>query len=78
MKTKTDNPIEEIWRIRDKLAEEEGNDPRTVFKILRREEKKYGDRVRRLPQRREETTVLREEPRPMAANRAANRDKVPR
>jgi hypothetical protein len=45
---KTENPIEEIWRIRDELAAEEGNDPRKVFDILRREEKKYGDRVRPL------------------------------
>ena len=26
MKTKTENPIEEIWRIRDELTAEEGND----------------------------------------------------
>ena len=61
MKTRIDNPIEEIWRIRDKLADQEGNDLRTVFKILRGEEKKYGDRVRRLPHAKEEATVLREE-----------------
>ena len=42
-----ENPIEEIWRIREELAAEEGCDVHTVFEILRREEKKHGDRVRR-------------------------------
>ncbi len=64
MKTKTENPIEEIWRIRDELAAEEGNDPRTVFKILRREEKKYGERVRSLRPRAKAAARLREEPPP--------------
>jgi rubrerythrin len=60
---KTENPIEEIWRIRDELAEEEGNDVHTVFEILRREEKKHGDRVRPLRETPNgEPLVLREEP----------------
>jgi hypothetical protein len=64
MKAKPSNPIEEIWRIRDELAAEEGNDPRTVFDILRREEKKYGDRVRSPQQAVKEAALLREEPPP--------------
>jgi len=45
---KHENPIEEIWRIREELAAEEGCDVHTVFEILRREERKHGDRVRSL------------------------------
>ena len=45
---KNENPIEEIWRIREELADEEGCDVHTVFEILRREEKKHGTRVRPL------------------------------
>ena len=58
-----ENPIEEIWRIREELAAEEGCDVHTVFEILRREEKKHGDRVR--PLRTTPTAdslLLREEP----------------
>ena len=55
-----ENPIEEIWRIREELAAEEGCDVHTVFEILRREEKKHGDRVR--PLRQGSTAALREEP----------------
>ena len=55
------NPIDEIWRIREELAAEEGCDVHTVFEILRREEKKHGDRVRSL---RKESTALHEEPPP--------------
>ena len=60
---KAENPIEEIWRIREELADEEGCDVHTVFEILRREEKKRGGRVRPLrgtPAG--ESPVLREEP----------------
>jgi hypothetical protein len=57
---KTENPIEEIWRIRDELAAEEGNDPVKVFEILRREEKKYGTRVRHLAKASAEPPVVRE------------------
>jgi hypothetical protein len=62
---KHENPIEEIWRIRDELGAEEGYDVHRLFERLRREEKKYGDRLvhpvpRRAPQ--ESPAVLREEP----------------
>jgi hypothetical protein len=63
MKTQFENPIEEVWRIRDELAAEEGNDLRTVFDILRREEKKYGNRVRSPRPSASEPALLREEPR---------------
>lgn len=64
MKTKLTNPIEEVWRIRDELAAEEGNDPRKVFAILRREETKYRDRVRSPPREVEAPALIREEPPP--------------
>jgi len=62
---KRDNPIEEIWRIRDELGAAEGYDVHRLFERLRREEKKYGDRLvhhvpRRAPE--EAPAVLREEP----------------
>jgi hypothetical protein len=60
---KPENPIEEIWRIREELAVEEGCDVHTVFEILRREEKKHGDRVRPLRETPVgESLLLREEP----------------
>ena len=60
---KTENPIEEIWRIREELAVAEGCDVHTVFEILRREEKKHGDRVRPLRAApTAESMILREEP----------------
>ena len=60
---KTENPIEEIWRIRERLAAEEGCDVHTVFEILRREEKKHGDRVRSIRETPTgEPLILRDEP----------------
>jgi rubrerythrin len=60
---KPEHPIEDIWRIREELAAEEGCDVHTVFEILRREEKKHGDRVRPLPEKLAgESLRLREEP----------------
>jgi len=62
---KYENPIEEIWRIRDELGAEEGYDVHRLFERLRREEKKYGDRlVHHVPRRvaEESPAVLREEP----------------
>jgi hypothetical protein len=56
---KKENPIEEVWRIREELADEEGCDVHTVFEILRREEKKHGNRVRSL-HKAENPVVLRE------------------
>lgn len=42
---KTDNPIEEVWRIRDELSAEFGNDVRRIFASLREEEKVHGGRL---------------------------------
>lgn len=42
---KHENPIEEIWRIRDQIAAECGYDVSRLFKRLREEEAKYKDRL---------------------------------
>jgi len=36
---KSENPIEEIWRIRDELGAEEGYDAHRLFERLRQEER---------------------------------------
>ena len=62
---KNENPIEEIWRIRDELSAEYNYDIHRIFAALREEEKQYGDRLVRVVRRRapeESTAVLREEP----------------
>jgi hypothetical protein len=40
-----ENPIEEIWRIREKLGAEEGYDVHRLFERLRREQEKYANRL---------------------------------
>jgi hypothetical protein len=61
---KNENPIEEIWRIRDELGAKEGYDVHQLFEGLRREESKYADRLVRVAPRRSSTSTaeLREEP----------------
>jgi hypothetical protein len=62
---KHENPIEEIWRIRDELGAQEGYDVHKLFERLRREEKKHGDRLVHNVKRRaaeESGPVLRENP----------------
>lgn len=64
---KAENPIQEVWRIRDELSAEYGYDVHRLFDALRQEEKKHGDRLvqsvpRRTPQK--PAAVLREEPPP--------------
>ena len=62
---KHENPIEEIWRIRNELGAEEGYAVHQLFERLRREEKKYADRLVRVAPRHapeESTAVLREDP----------------
>jgi hypothetical protein len=49
---KRDNPIEEVWRIRDQLSAEEGHDVHRLFERLRREEQNYADRLVQPPPRR--------------------------
>ena len=62
---KTDNPIEEIWRIREEIAAENGYDVDRLFDAMQREQEKYPDRqaqsvARGAPE--ELSPVLREEP----------------
>jgi hypothetical protein len=62
---KTDNPIEEIWRIREEIAAENGCDVDRLFDAMQREQEQYADRlVYRVPRRAsaEPSAVLREEP----------------
>jgi hypothetical protein len=62
---KNENPIEEIWRIRDELSAEYDYDVHRIFAALREEEKKHGNRLVRVVPRRapeESATVLRDEP----------------
>ena len=62
---KTDNPIEEIWRIREEIAAENGYDVDRFFDAMEREQQKYAGRLvyhapRRAPG--EPSPVVREEP----------------
>lgn len=62
---KNENPIEEIWRIRDELSAEYGYDVHRIFAALREEEKKHGDRLVRVVPRHapeESAAALREAP----------------
>lgn len=59
------NPIEEIWRIREEIAAEHGYDVDRLFAAMREKQKQYADRlVHAVPRRppRESSGVLREEP----------------
>ena len=61
----TDNPIEEIWRIREEIAAENGYDVDRLFDAMQREQEKYADRlVHHVPRHApaESIAVLREEP----------------
>jgi hypothetical protein len=61
---KNENPIEEVWRIRDELSAEHGYDVHRIFAALREAEKQHGDRlVRAVPRRPpvESSAALREE-----------------
>ena len=62
---KNENPIEEIWRIREEIGAEHGFDVDRLFAAMREKEKQYGTRlVRNVPQPAAEPSslVLREEP----------------
>ena len=62
---KTDNPIEEVWRIREGIAAENGYDVNRLFDAMQREQEKYADRlVHHVPRRSpaESSAVLREGP----------------
>jgi hypothetical protein len=61
---KNENPVEEIWRIRDELGAAEGYDVHRLFERLRREEKKHAARLVHYVPRRptgESAAMLREE-----------------
>ena len=52
--------LEEVWRVRDQISAECGHDLKTFAAMMRREEANYGDRLVRLPIRREaKATSLR-------------------
>ena len=67
---KNENPIEEIWRIREEIGAEHGYDVDRLFDAMREKEKQYGDRLVRVVPRRavekidESAPALREEPPP--------------
>jgi len=64
---KQENPIEEIWRIRDQLGAEEDYDVHRLFERLRREQQNFADRLVQPPSRRtpvRSPVTLREEPPP--------------
>ena len=62
---KTENPIEEIWRIREEIAAEHGYDVDRLFDAMQREQEQYADRlVHHVPRRATEgaAAILREDP----------------
>jgi hypothetical protein len=62
-----ENPIEEIWRIRDQLGAEESFDVHRLFERLRREQQVFADRLVQPPRRRvasKPAVALREESAP--------------
>jgi hypothetical protein len=63
---KNENPIEEIWRIREEIGAEHGYDVDRLFAAMREKEKQYADRlvhhVLRPAPKTEDATVLHEEP----------------
>lgn len=63
---KSENPIEEIWRIREEIGAEHGYDVDRLFDAMRELEKRYGDRlVHHVPRptpKEGDAAVLREEP----------------
>lgn len=64
---KQENPIEEIWRIRDQLGAEEDYDVHRLFERLRREQQSVADRLVQPPARgvpAKPAIALREEPPP--------------
>jgi hypothetical protein len=62
---KPESPIEEIWRVRDQLGAEEGDDLHRLFERLWCEQQQSTDRVVQPPSRSvvsESAMALREEP----------------
>jgi len=64
---KRENPIEEIWRIRDQLGADEDYDVHRLFERLRREQQQFANRLVQPPPRPvtfKSGMALREEPIP--------------
>jgi hypothetical protein len=64
---KQENPIEEIWRIRDELGAKEGFDVHRLFERLRREQAAFANRLVQPPPRRAASNsamTLNDEPPP--------------
>lgn len=59
---KNENPIEEIWRIREEIGAEHGYDVDRLFAAMRELEKKYADRLVYRVREEEGAMALREEP----------------
>ena len=63
---KNENPIEEIWRIREEIGAEHGFDVDRLFAAMREKEKQYGDRlvqyVPRIGSKEADVAVLRDQP----------------
>ena len=59
-----ENPIEEIWRIREEIGAEHGFDVDRLFAAMREKQKQYGNRLVRVVPRHasRESVALREEP----------------
>ena len=64
---KRENPIEEIWRVRDQLGAEEDYDVHRLFERLRRKQQQFANRLIQPPPRSvasESAMALHEEPLP--------------
>ena len=73
---KRENPIEEIWRIRDQLGAEEDFDVHRLFERMRREQQAYADRLVQPPPRgapSKPAIVMREEPPPYGGKTGGNK-----
>lgn len=75
---KQENPIEEIWRIRDQMSAQEGYDVGRFFEGLRREQQNYAGRLVQPPPRRATSgnaAGLREDASPYGGKAATRRKK---
>jgi hypothetical protein len=61
-----ENPIEEIWRIREEIGAEHDYDVDKLFSAMREKQTQYGDRlvhhVPRDSERKDDAVVLRDQP----------------
>ena len=77
---KRENPIEEIWRIRDELGAEEDYDVHRLFERLRREQQQFADRLVQPPSRNvasKSAMALHEEPLPPGGKSDSNKPRSP-